>query len=475
MDFLSIFVNKMDKEPLYYQLYKKIVQKIKNNEIQSGEKLPSKRQASVQWGISVNTVDQAYQMLVAEGYVNAYAKSGFIVNEIEKPVKIEKHIVQENITQNETAQEWDLDFGSAATDPNLFPSKTWNRMFREVVTQEPELFGHGETFGDKVLRVQIAEYLNRYRAVSCSADQIVIGAGLEVLLSFFANMFPSQKIAMEDPGYKKAVQIVKNSGLQIQPVPVDEDGMQVGELEESNANIVYLTPSHQFPTGGTMPIARRMQILQWAKEKNAILLEDDYDSEYRFEGKPLPSLQGLDNGQHVVYIGSFSRSIAPSLRIAYMVLPYTVLEKWKNYYNGYSCTVSRIEQHTLARFMQEGHFYRGLNRKRNQYKKRCLLCIQEIKNNFADESYLIKNTHTGVYFLLYLKECDQERIKEQAKKYKIKLHFLNEYALTEKINEKYKNNIIVGYGGIKENEIGKAVETLAKMIVDSQNKKSIKN
>lgn len=461
MEYLGIFLNKMKNTPLYYQLYSELIKKIQSGKLIAGEKLPGKRTAAQEWGISVNTVDQAYQMLAAEGYVYAKQRSGFIVNKAEQNKIIIQQPKQEKV-EEPSPSSWEYNFASSGSDSEFFPRKTWNRISREVLSEESELFSHGEANGDGLLRKAISEYLTNYRGVECTQKQIVVGAGLEVLLSFLAQLFYGEQVAVEDPGYPKAAHVFKNAELEVLPIEVDEEGISVSQLTKSGASIVYVTPSHQFPTGGTMPIARRLQLLQWAQTESNIIIEDDYDSEYRFDGKPLPSLQGLDGGNRVIYAGTFSRSLAPSLRIAYLVLPQWILNRWEEKFKGYACTVSRLEQHTLAKFMQNGHFYRGLNRQRNIYKKRRNLVIEALQKYLYGDEFKIINQHTGLYFLLKGFGRDAQQIVQELRAKKVNCKALNEYVSENK--EKYKDIIVLGYGGLKEGQIREGVKKVADML-----------
>lgn len=465
MDFIGVFLHKTKNNPLYYQLYKYLTRKIQSGELPAGEKLPGKRTAATQLGVGVNTVDEAYQMLAAEGYLSARPRSGFVVNQLGSVVTVSPvpRAPQAKVAPAAPAPpRWKADFASGGTDPALFPRKSWNRVFREVLAGEPRLFEHGEQAGDAVLRDAIAGYLQGYRGVKCQPEQIVVGAGLEVLLGFLARLFDGQTVAVEEPGYPKAAHILTNSGLRVTPIEVDGKGMQPEALQASGAGLAYLTPSHQFPTGAVMPVARRAQLLRWAAAGQHVLLEDDYDSEYRFDARPLPSLQGLDTEERVVYAGTFSRSLAPSLRIAYLVLPFWLLGQWQRLYGDYACTVSRPEQHTLARFITEGHFYRSLNRTRNVYRKRRNLLLDALKQHLQGVEYTVENTHTGLYFVLYLPGKNATHIAAAAAKENIRVRALSEYRTAPAPGA--PPALVLGYGGLKDTQIEPAAQKLCEII-----------
>ena len=264
------------------------------------------------------------------------------------------------------------DLSTRGVDPELFPFRTWARLQKELLYSSPQLLTHGDAQGAPALRQALAEYLSEYRGVQCGPHQIVVGAGLEYLLGLLAPLLPGPA-AVETPGYPRALQVLQNNGVHCCCLPVDEDGLSVEALNRSDAAVCYVTPSHQFPTGVTMPAGRRAELLHWAARRpgGRYIIEDDYDSEFRFDTRPLPSLQGMAGADGpVVYLSTCSRSLAPSIRIAYMVLPEHLLPAWRKKYRLYSGTVSRFEQQTLARFITEGYFTRHLARERVAYKAR---------------------------------------------------------------------------------------------------------
>lgn len=466
MEFLGLFLSKSDKRPLYEQLYGWLVEELRAGRIAPGERLPGKRSAAAQLGISVNTVDMAYQMLAAEGYVDARERSGFVANRLGgrqvPPPGLASPVREEEPQAAEPA--WRYSFSTAGIDPALFPRKTWNRLFREVLAGEDALYDRGEAMGDEVLRRAVAGYLQSYRGVKCGPGQIACGAGLEVLTGMLARLLADGLIAVEDPGYPKTAQIMANMGVAVRPVPVDGAGMRVEVLEQSGARAAYLTPSHQFPTGAVMPVGRREALLRWAAEgAGRLLIEDDYDSEFRFDGRPLPSLQGLDEGGHVVYAGTFSRSLAPGIRAAYLVLPPPLLARWQAAYGDYACTVSRPEQHTLARLMDEGHFARGLNRMRAAYRRRRGLLLEALAACLPPEGWEVENAHTGLYCILRLPGRDAAVIAQNAWQAGLRVRSLGSYRTVAE-GAPPDDALVLGYGGLPDGDVALAVKVLAAII-----------
>lgn len=390
-----------ESTPLYRQLYGYIVQEITAGALAAGERLPSKRRLAADLQVSVSTVDTAYQMLAAEGYVQARAKSGFTVCRIERLETPERPVP--TLLAEAPAARWRYDFATGSVDTALFPFKTWARLQRETITAHSELLNHGPRQGDLALRTAIARHLHAYRGVVCAPEQVVVGAGIEYLVGLLARLFSGSVFAVENPGYARTACILRNNGVRAVFVPVDENGMQVDALAQSGAQLAYVTPSHQFPTGATMPVARRTALLRWAREANGrYVIEDDYDSEFRYDTRPIPSLQGLDGAGRVIYVSTFSKSVAPSMRIGYMVLPVPLLQRYRKEYSLYSSTVSRFEQQILCRFMEEGHFARHLNRLRGAYRARRDALLQALYEAFGRGGVTVRGSHTGLHLLVSL-------------------------------------------------------------------------
>ena len=361
--------------PLYEQLYRSLAGEMRSGTLAAGTRMPGKRRLAAELSVSVNTVDAAYQMLAAEGYLESRERSGFYVQEylaLPQAAAPEAAPPPRQPQPQPPAPPVRYDLSTRGVDPGLFPFRTWARLQKELLYSSPELLTHGDAQGDPALRQALADYLSEYRGVQCGPHQIVVGAGLEYLLGLLAPLLPGPA-AVETPGYPRAKQVLENNGVPCCCVPVDGDGRSVAALNRSDAAVCYVRPSHQFPTGVTMPAGRRAELLHWAarKPRQRYIIEDDYDSEFRFDTRPLPSLQGMAGADGpVVYLSTCSRSLAPSIRIAYMVLPEHLLPAWREKYRLYSGTVSRFEQQTLARFITEGYFTRHLARERVAYKAR---------------------------------------------------------------------------------------------------------
>ncbi len=459
---LIIDLDTKKKIPLYKQIYEYIRMEIIEGKLPYKEQLPSTRSLAGQLQVSRSTVDLAYDQLVSEGYIEAKPCKGYFVSQVEELYdgrwkKEEKEEKEESSYREEKRVTYD--FTPNGIDMSCFPYNVWRKITNQIMLDhERELFQMGDPMGDFPLRQTIAKYLHSSRMVNCKAEQIIIGAGNDYLLMLLSKVLgEGQKIAMENVTYKRAYDVLKSMNHRIFPVEMDKRGMDLSSLEKTGASIAYVMPAHQFPLGIVMPIGRRMELLQWALEREErYVIEDDYDSEFRYRGKPIPVLQAWDQHEKVIYMGTFSKSIAPAIRISYMVLPGRLLLRFKEVCNCYASTVSRIDQRILYDFMQGGHFERHLNRMRKLYKGKHDRFLTELQS-FGDR-IVILGENAGLHLVILWKEKEAEEIIKKGEEAMVKLYPLTgNYIGQEK---KYENMVIAGYGGLKEEEIVKGIQIL---------------
>ena len=456
---LTLCLDTQASKPLYQQLYESLAQQIRTGRLRSGDRLPGKRSLASQLAVAVNTVDTAYQMLVAEGYLEAKPKSGFFVLEyMDALPAVQRREPSPALSSFEEAPHPRFDLSTGGVDTALFPFRTWGRIQKELLYASPELLSHGHRQGDTALRQNLASYLRAYRGVDCSAEQVVVGAGVEYLLGLLAQLLRGSIAAIENPGYDRSRTILENNGISCRCVDIDSNGLSPSSLEASGANLCYITPSHHFPTGVTMPVGRRAQLLRWAQsETNGLgryILEDDYDAEFRFDMRPIPSLQGIAGPDGpVVYLCTFSKSLAPSIRIACMVLPPELLERYRTAFGSYSNTVSRFEQQTLCRFLEEGYFTRHLARMRGVYKARMEMLIRELERCFGRENIVLQGRHTGLHLLLTIPGGPgEETMASAARAAGIQLQGLSGYYMERK-ERCPKNTVVLGYASLRDEDI----------------------
>ncbi len=494
---------------LYEQIYRHIKKEINEGKLLAGEKLPSTRFLAEYLQVARSTVDYAYGQLLSEGYIEARPYKGYFVCTVEGMLRLEEASAWQNVpslgsmadkgglsaggaschgnaspdgrapagrsnlpyegvqhqgTAAETSgrPEHSIDFSPYDIDMSGFPFHVWKKITKNIVTYgNSDLFARGEAQGDYELRLTISRYIHSSRGVNCRPEQIIVGAGNDYLLMLLEKILGRQvRIAMENPTYKRSYQIFRSFAYDIVPVEMDAWGMAVDKLVQENVRVAYVMPSHQFPTGIVMPIGRRMELLKWADaEKDRYLIEDDYDSEFRYHGKPIPALQASDKSGKVIYMGTFSKAIAPAIRISFMVLPEILLEKYLRDCAFYSCTVSRIDQSILNEFIRDGYFERHLNKMRKIYRAKhefLLECLQPLKNRF-----LLSGENAGLHLVLTSRNGVSERqLVQGAAKEHVRVYGLSESMMEDAADSA---TVLLGFGGLTEGEIGRGTESLRKV------------
>lgn len=459
MNELTISLDARSRTPLYEQIYQYIKEEIQKERILSGEKLPSTRALSRFLEVSRSTVELAYGQLLSEGYIEAVPYRGYFVSELEGlyRLKPQKKMVPEELDRKRELCQYD--YSPSGVDLNSFPYNIWRKLSREsLVDDRAELFRLGHPQGEWGLRNAISNYLHQARGVNCTPEQIIVGAGNDYLLMLLATVIGQRhKIALENPTYRQAYRLFERLSYDVCTVEMDSKGMDVSELERSGADIAFVMPSHQFPLGIVMPIRRRMELLQWAEKEGRYIIEDDYDSEFRYKGKPVPALQGYDSHEKVIYIGTFSKSIAPAIRMSYLVLPPVLLESYQKQSSFLSSTVSRVDQLVLQKFIEEGYYERHLNKMRALYKSRHDTLLNALKG--MEPAVRISGENAGVHLLLTFENGKkEEELICQAKKAGIKVYGLSEYDVTPRPDA--PATILLGYANMKEENIRKTAEIL---------------
>ena len=372
-------------DSLYIYLYKCIKNDILQDILHTGEKLPSKRSLAKNLNISIITVENAYAQLIAEGYVYSIPKKGYFVADIKSLHKKEKPILTtENIQLSSGKSNYLADFTSNQTSSEHFPFSIWAKLTRELLTNhQAELLTNPPCGGILPLRDAIAKHLKEFRNMTVSPEQIIIGAGTEYLYGLLIQLLGFNKnYAVEVPGYNKIPQIYESHCVSCKFVSMDSFGVSISDIENQNIDILHISPSHHFPTGTIMPISRRYELLGWAaKSDSRYIIEDEYDSEYRLNGQLIPTMQSIDIQEKVIYMNTFTKTLASTVRISYMVLPIHLVNKFYSKLFFYSCTVSNFEQYILAHFISEGYFEKHINRMRNYYhNKRDYIYIRKTGN-----------------------------------------------------------------------------------------------
>ena len=444
-------IQSKNKKPLHVQLYTAIKNDIIAN-YNVGQKLHSIRKVAATYNLSKNTVETAYSQLVAEGYIESIPKSGYVVCDSNYEYFQRNTIPKDIQTSEEIA--WLYDFFPARLGKSDFPLKIWKRLFNKVIDESLDFGAYSQGQGELGLRKELTQYLVQSRGVVCDVSQVVVCNGFGDSMTLLAKMLKKEHncFAMEEPGYYVANSSFEDYGYEMKRIYLNEHGILIDALKKSQSKLVYITPSHQYPTGRTMPISNRIALLDWAKSNNALIIEDDYDSELNYKHRPIPSLQGLDANDCVIYMGTFSKALSPALRISYMVLPKHLLSKYKYYYDAQFSKVPLMMQKTLEAFMSQGHWERHLRRIRTLNRKKHDL-MEKLLMEKLGSTMKIESRGAGLSILINpTVSFDWERFKELANKKRIKVYFAK-----EKSGGNWQA-IRMGFGGFELHDLEPALE-----------------
>ncbi|MEK4297991.1 PLP-dependent aminotransferase family protein [Oceanobacillus sp. FSL W8-0428] len=459
MDLLSVHLDETISTPLYEQLYEFIKQEIVEERLPYGQKLPSKRKLANHLEVSQNTVETAFEQLVAEGYITSRPRKGFYVL-AHGDLEFVEHPIKKEDPKLEKEPAILFDFSPNKIDTEAFPFSQWRRLNRHVIDEvNHDLLLLGNPQGDKELREAIAHYVYHARGIDCDPDTIVVGAGIEVLMQQLLSLLPGSTIfGIEDPGYQLMVKLITHFGFLGRALDMGEEGVSIEAVRLLEPDYIYVTPSNHFPYGTVTSINRRNQLLQWVNEaENRFIIEDDYDSEFRYVGKTIPPMKKMDFNDRVIYLGSFSKSLIPSLRISYMILPKTLLEQYRSRLSFHHSTVSRIDQHVLAHFIQEGYFEKHLNRMRKIYRKKFEF-VQQLFETYKPSIQLL-GEQSGLHVVCEVRNgLTEEEIMKRAVQQRIKLYPISYYASKNVVVS--HPQFVIGFAGMKEREIEKAVQHL---------------
>ncbi|MCU5226199.1 MocR-like pyridoxine biosynthesis transcription factor PdxR [Bacillus tropicus] len=451
-------LNAKSKIALYVQLYEYIKKEIKDGTIPAFTKLPAKRKLASYLQVSKNTVEAAYEQLLAEGYIESASRKGYFVCKVEQMIYVEGSDAKVKEVPFREGN-YKFDFTQTGVDTKSFPFTMYRKLINDVwQPHNNELLFLGHPQGELSLREEITKYLYESRGVRCSASQIVLGAGTQILVKLLFQLLKGSNYAVENPGYHRKMVVFEQGEEKVQMLSLDRDGICMADLENSDANVVFVTPSHQFPYGMIMPITRRTQLLQWAKkEEDRYIIEDDYDSEFRYSGKPIPALQGLDTDGKVIYMGTLSKALLPSLRMSYIVLPKNLINKYQKEYLFYTQSVSRMDQEVIRKFLNEGYWEKHIHKMRVVYRRKRDRLVFEIGKYFSNRVEVI-GEDSGLHILLQVHNGmrEEELIKEAAK-YSIKIYPVSTYYKDDTAPE---NVVLLGFAILSEEEITQAIQLL---------------
>jgi GntR family transcriptional regulator / MocR family aminotransferase len=451
----ELLIQLHDNSPKYKQIYEAIRLMIEDGVLPLHTKLPSIRQLAELLNVSRNTTLIAYEQLLAEGYIRSEEKRGYFV-ELFEPIQIQP-LGEINHLQ---AEEKPLlvDFRAGTVDQQAFPLKAWRRCTNEVL-KENIIYTYGEHQGDHLLRKELSRYLLQSRGIQTIPEQIIIGSSTQQLLMnislLLKSHFPS--VAVENPGYDGARVVFRLHGFQLLPMEVGEKGLSITQLERSNAGLVYITPSHQFPTGVTMPIPERQKLLKWAEVRSGLIIEDDYDSEFRYKLQPIPALLSLKRDARVIYLGTFSKAFIPSIRLSYMVLPTFLLNTYQEHFLGVEQSTSSIHQRTMARFMEQGYWNSHIRKMRTTYKRKMQTLVNSLHHTFGEEIEIM-GAQSGLYILVKIRGISkEEQLIHQALEYGVKVYPTSQYYMT---NHQHETILKLGFSNLSLDQIDYGVKLL---------------
>ncbi|MFV0941191.1 PLP-dependent aminotransferase family protein [Bacillus thuringiensis] len=452
---------------LIRQVYHQIREQILNGELQSGEKLPATRELSSELGVSRNVILEAYDQLFSEGFLvtrqgaGTFIAEGAYLEQRKKSTLIDSlHWCEESNKESNI-----INFRSGIPALDLFPRKGWAKLSHTIWNEtHPSTFGYDIPQGRPELRKVLSRYLLKTRGVFCHPEQLVITSGATQALTLVSKLLLSSgdEVLIEDPITNDIQTIFKNSGAFLSPIPVDDNGMNTSLLPANkNPKFIFITPSHQFPLGGTLPIQRRVQLVNYSRKTNCYLIEDDYDSEFRYEGSPVSSLQGLDP-ERVIYIGSFSKILSPSLRMGYLVLPSHLVEKCRRVKWFSDLHTPSLNQLILAKFIAEGYLERHIMKMKKIYKNRRDFLIQQLQSAFSN-TINIFGYSTGLHLIVKFNQVQfTKELLEKIQQLGVKVYPVEDHAIEK---GKHHNRIIIGYGHLTTEEIKEGVSRLQRAIL----------
>jgi GntR family transcriptional regulator/MocR family aminotransferase len=453
--------------PLYQQLYECIKADISSGKLKRNEKMPSKRTLADNLGVSTITVENAYGQLIGEGYMYALPKRGYYIADISRLCVTEAPVKKSlKIEKRRETEEYRYDFSSNRTESADFPFSVWAKLMRETISlREKELLTVSPCEGVEELREAIAKHLRSFRGMNVDPDQIVVGAGTEYLYSLLIKLLGTDKIyCVENPGYKKLRRVYESNGAVCRYVSLDEDGMNIEALRSCGADVAHISPNHHFPTGITMPISRRYELLAWSNEKSGrYIIEDDYDSEFRLNGKPIPPLQSIDACEKVIYMNTFSKSLTSTIRISYMVLPEHLANIFFEKLSFYASTVSTFEQYTLAAFISQGYFEKHINRMKLRYGKKRTRILNMLKAVYTPEECRIIENGSGLHLVLEFHTDLPDRVLQQRlRERNIKIASITDYDMDDVIRDRHQ--FILNYSSLDMDGLEEALLAIKELM-----------
>ncbi len=454
---LGFSIDRTSKIPVFEQICLAIRTRANSGELAEGAKLPPTREFATELGVSRSTIVTAYEQLVAEGYLRSRARSGYHIW-TSGNVELASHIAPPATIAEADKPHSPIPFEAGQPDMRLFPYRQWAKtLARSCRTNPQAMFEESPVFGNFNLRKAVANHVSEWRGIQASPRQIIITAGatdaVELCLRTLLNR--GDKIGLEDPGYPRVRQFAKVQDLTLTYLDIDEHGTRIPD-ELINPRLVFVTPSHQYPLGGAMSPNRRLEFIQWANKQKAWILEDDFDSEFRYAGRPIPALAGFDQLNHTLYAGSFAKLFSRSLRLGYLIIPENLLDRFHASFRSFGARASLLPQQALADFMTSGEFYRHLRRMRRIYAERRAFLLAQLRKDFSDIGSFIDH-QAGTLIVLHLNDrYHDSNISRQMQQRGFRLQTLSSFS-SDRSNH---NGLILGFCAYTREEMKPALTAL---------------
>lgn len=456
---------------IYQQIYEELKNTILARKAIVNERLPSKRNLADHLNVSINSVSNAYEQLLAEGYIYTIERKGYFVENITQFIdhhESETINFPSDLKEKQVSKEGWLSLSHMTSNVSKFPFKEWLKCQNKAIkNHKQELSEITSPQGPYIVRKTIARMIALTRGVNCEPEQIIIGGGTQPLVRQFLTLLDENiKVAIENPGYSRIHALLKSMKLNVAPIKLDKKGIDMKDIEAEDPNVLFITPSHQFPTGIIMPVSRRIELLNWAAVgSDRYIVEDDYDSEFKYGTDNIPSLQSMDRHQRVIYTGTFSKTLLPSFRISYIVLPPGLLRAYNHYYSNWIQGSNSFSLFALHYFIESGEYERHIKRMNIHYEMKRKLIIKQLSAIFK-EDIDIKNVPAGLHFLAHFKtKRGYDEINERAKQNKLEIYSIERFTLHSKDERKdHKISLVMGFATISAENIPEAVDRLYRII-----------
>lgn len=469
---IHINIDRESGVSLSRQIYNSLKESVLSGVIQPGEKLPSSRELSKYLSVARNVVIESYEQLIAEGYAYSKNGSGTYICEGVQFKKLEKNSKEDLQVCKKDLNMETISFRTGIPDLEAIPIKKWAQIYKEMaLDMKPSQMDYQNSFGDYQLRTQLSIYLNRVRGARTSPKNILITNGAAQSFSLLCQLVSNDSYALvENPLSNGILHTLQSNHVRIEPIRLDEYGIGTAELPDNPPKLIFTTPSHQFPMGVILPVSRRIEIIKYAEKHDAYIVEDDYDSEFRFDGSPIQSMQFLDP-ERVIYVGTFSKTLMPALRMGYMVLPNHLRKQMEDAKYVADLHSPILEQLTLAKFIETGLFNRHIRKMRRLYLKKRNLLIHSLKAAFG-EKVTISGAQAGMHFVASFRGvCFDNALMQKIEKLGIQISAVNKHYLSAGSSTPYDQSLIFGYGNTKIEEMEAGIKILSAVISQASENK----